>query len=700
MATFSSSRSHWDGGGGSGFRSNHGFPARGHGGGFHRDRPRNGNRCGGCPNGRHSGNDDLIPRVTVPKKTKDILGGDSFPECKSPSLRFNKYVLFHGKKVKDGKQREIAAAVKLHNDGDFRCPVFEPRGSVKPLVATLKSRLIVNQAGGILENAGISIHPHFGAPFLPGSAVKGIARHAAWLEWTKTPDDRKDGIAREIAETFGYPTGNAELDANLKRQQFKTRSGSVSFLAAVPCDEGGNPSQATLAVDIVTPHLNDWSEPVPNAFPVVEAGSRFRFALAPVGELGGDAHLKRARDWLAAGLVQNGIGAKTGAGYGAFAIAGVQAPPSRVYDLTLVSPAFLRGADVDSEGFLRVASLRGVLRYWWRIIFGSVLSPKELERLEMQVWGGMLPDANGKKHPLASRILLRLKEISSSTPKRYDKEMQTKHVHPELAGQQGSAWMKAGLPYVSYGMDEKKGKVPKQTRFQRKVLEAGAKWQLEVSFRNQQGIPDEVLAIHADFAIRALCTFGGIGSKSRKGFGSLDCGNPLDLNDNSLDSLVEQALRPFSFELENEDDRPYTMNTALMGTIELPFRDPWVVLDAIGEGMRKAATDYRHRPEKGAMGLPRKIHGPLEDELLRHQTWKTHKNPVVLLSEGSKREAKRFASPLFLHLSPGKHGGLVIRGTGFPSDYVRDIQVSQTVLEHYLAKIRQVLDALSPNPGQ
>ncbi len=706
MATFSS-HPNWNGSGprGNGPRNDRGFSPRGQNGGFRQNRPRDGGngwkQRGGGANFTHR--EAKVPEdyVTVQDTVVKILGGDSFPKCESPSLRFGKYVKFYDKSVKDGKQREITAAVRLHNNGGFRCPVFNPPGAVTPLVATLRSRLIINQAGGILENAGISIHPHFGAPFLPGSAVKGIARHAAWQEWENASGDRKKAIAEEIAETFGYPTGDAALDAALangrKERELKRRSGSISFLAAVPCDEVGNSAKATLAVDILTPHKNDWSEPVPNAFPVVEKGTRFRFSLVPIRSLNGECHLDRARNWLAAGLVHNGMGAKTGAGYGAFTVAGVQTTPSRIYELSLVSPAFLRGADVDSEGRLRVASLRGVLRYWWRVIFGAVLPSDELERLEAKVWGGMLPDEKGKEHPFASRIALRLRDISSARPMPYDKELRWKRLHPECANPQGTSWMReAGLPYVSYGMDETKGKNEAKRRFQRKVLEAGAKWQLEVSFRNQQGLPDDVLAIHADLAIRALCTCGGIGSKSRKGFGSLDCGTLLDTNDHGVDILFEKALAPFKLKPIQDNSRPYTMATAMQETVDLPIDDPWKVLDVIGEGMKTAATLYKHRSEKGAMGLPRKIHGPLKDKLVGKQTWQTHTNPEPLRSEGSKRDAKRFASPLFVHLSPGKMGGLVVRLTGFPSDFVRDIQVSKAVLTKYFAKLGEALDAVNP----
>jgi CRISPR-associated protein Cmr6 len=56
------------------------------------------------------------------------------------------------------------------------------------LYAQLQSRLMVNMAGGVMENAGLCLD-RFGLPYIPGSAVKGCARRAALAalhEWCET----------------------------------------------------------------------------------------------------------------------------------------------------------------------------------------------------------------------------------------------------------------------------------------------------------------------------------------------------------------------------------------------------------------------------------------------------------------------------------------------------------------------------------
>lgn len=282
----------------------------------------------------------------APHPPYGLLGEDR-SKCQSPSLRLEKYVCLGDNSKKD----EIDAVVKCHSDHAAPIPTFEPKGAV-PFVAKLRSRLIVNQAGGILENAGLCLHPHFGAPYIPGSAVKGIARHAAWCEWKeawcqweeakKQADDEAKvaqyetevkKIANQIADVFGYPTGDKDgLDTFLAEHGWKekSQSGSIAFLPAIPVPQtkkkDGTWDMDILVTDLVNCHhpryyggflreATDDESPNPQFFPAVKEETEFTFCLAPVRH-GGD--LKQAKDWLVAAITVYGAGAKTSAGYGWF----------------------------------------------------------------------------------------------------------------------------------------------------------------------------------------------------------------------------------------------------------------------------------------------------------------------------------------------------------------------------------------------
>ena len=83
--------------------------------------------------------------------------------------------------------------------------------------AQLQSRLVVNMAGGVMENAGLCLD-RFGLPYLPGSAVKGCARRAATDVLAEADsDDGKAELLFNLALVFGW--GDTDWRAGRKRKR-------------------------------------------------------------------------------------------------------------------------------------------------------------------------------------------------------------------------------------------------------------------------------------------------------------------------------------------------------------------------------------------------------------------------------------------------------------------------------------------------
>ncbi len=283
-----------------------------------------------------------VSRPCAPVAVRDALGGEGCPRCENPSLLLGKFARVGGND-KAGALRAVAACHAKHAK-----PVtpVEPKGAVC-VWARLRSRLLVNLAGGVLENAGLALHPHFGVPYLPGSAVKGIARHAAWCEWEGAGRDA--AVARRLAAVFGFPTGDKKkggLDEQLRALGEPEHAGCVAFLPAYP--EAG---VGRLEVEVATCHhakyyqkeprvkskeprvkaaddespnskeprvkAADDESPKPVFFPAVAAGVTFRFTLVPLRGCTPE-RMEDARRWLLRALIINGAGAKTAAGYGWF----------------------------------------------------------------------------------------------------------------------------------------------------------------------------------------------------------------------------------------------------------------------------------------------------------------------------------------------------------------------------------------------
>jgi CRISPR-associated protein Cmr6 len=246
------------------------------------------------------------------------------------------------------------------------------------MFAQLQARLMVNMAGGVMENAGLCLDRLTGIPYIPGSAVKGCARRMAIQQLLEESDQtKKAALLVKIARVFGW----SELEWILPKpqwddQQWKERrsdfafacdtawpavrdavrkqliaelqaetfpdhyAGDIQFMPAYPVDLGQTgkvdglplevPELGKLELDVVTCHHREYyagnpqyatapdtEEPVPVVFPAVAPGHVFIFAVLP-GRRCGDELLQAAKQWLATGLSVFGLGAKTAAGYGWF----------------------------------------------------------------------------------------------------------------------------------------------------------------------------------------------------------------------------------------------------------------------------------------------------------------------------------------------------------------------------------------------
>jgi CRISPR-associated protein Cmr6 len=213
-------------------------------------------------------------------------------------------------------------------------------GRAHTLFAKLRGRLLINMAGGVHENAGMSLDRCFGLPFIPGSAVKGATRNAALWDILSTSDigAKKEKIEAALAG-FGFAKQDisergdfvwaAEGDVKMV-EHIANRlgpdgafSGLLSFLPAQPL----TPPQVIAEVLTRHPGAQDAAKgtgsPLTIFFPAVKEGSEFGFAFVQTRELEGiapESLQARIAAWLECAITSNGIGAKTGAGYGWFSV--------------------------------------------------------------------------------------------------------------------------------------------------------------------------------------------------------------------------------------------------------------------------------------------------------------------------------------------------------------------------------------------
>jgi CRISPR-associated protein Cmr6 len=210
----------------------------------------------------------------------------------------------------------------------------------------------------------------------------------------------------------------------------------------------------------------------------------------------------------------------------------------------------------------------------------------------------------------------------------------------------------------------------------------------------------EVLA-EAEAALWLLTHFGAVGSKSRKGFGSLQAefapALSLDLAGCASGAAqLRQRLGLVSpFDLNRMETSALDDPDCRTEEVETPWLDPWQALDQVGFVYQAFAQRYAHDAAKAALGLPRKIHGPRDDGPMGGQRdWQ----PPEWLDfprrpqKVSQKDA-RHASPLHIHLEARPDGRLVVRLICFPSrdlpDRVTSIRVLCECLDHFRQELQR-----------
>ena len=179
------------------------------------------------------------------------------------------------------------------------------------------------------------------------------------------------------------------------------------------------------------------------------------------------------------------------------------------------TPVFLGGADPKLSAEFRLSSFKGVLRFWWRALqWGTVKHSQELHQRESEIFGS----ANQKIG--RSKVRLRLIESNQGTPKPVSEKL----------------WESPspGANYLGYGCISTDGVL------ERPCLEP-FEFTVLVSFRNLE--PGQLESVQQ--ALVALGTLGGLGSRNRRGFGSLSL-LEMQQDDRQAESMTfssEQAFK-------------------------------------------------------------------------------------------------------------------------------------------------------------
>lgn len=180
------------------------------------------------------------------------------------------------------------------------------------------------------------------------------------------------------------------------------------------------------------------------------------------------------------------------------------------------TPLFNGGADPDGKaGFhpaddagVRVASIRGTMRFWFRALAGSMVRPDldltPLARMERTLFGA-ITDQRGDGAAVPSPLILRLPD-----PPRQVRD------NGFLSGN------RQGLRYL-LGLGLMKPRTGGADLL-RPYVPPGEEFQLKIGFRHDRRTPDDVREAAETLTFASLwlmCIYGGLGARTRRGLGGL-----------------------------------------------------------------------------------------------------------------------------------------------------------------------------------
>lgn len=312
----------------------------------------------------------------------------------------------------------------------------------------------------------------------------------------------------------------------------------------------------------------------------------------------------------------------------------------------MVTPMFLGDANQKATG-LRPPSVKGALRFWWRALnwgrcrrkTGTVSEAlKSLHQQEADLFGSAADEPGSGQ----GRFLLRVSQPS------------------RIALETGWPQNNTGSGYLGYGL------MATNDQLHREGLKEGADFRLELRFKPGTAASD-VAALRE--TLHAWSLFGGLGSRARRGFGSVTLININD-QDTRLDCITYEAAAK-------------TMLQATAGTAEFP---PYTAFSPHAR-FGILTTGNEARMTHNQAGLLYKAHRG-QASTLRGAA----KIPFGLPLQGVDLDSRR-ASPLLFHIHALRDGSFAAAVLYLPAEFHHERRYQPPDLTAFYREVARFIPA-------
>lgn len=313
-------------------------------------------------------------------------------------------------------------------------------------------------------------------------------------------------------------------------------------------------------------------------------------------------------------------------------------PNDKSYEIMIVTPMFGGGYEagkVDEDRFVRESAIKGQLRFWWRATRGAAYdSAYELRKREAVIFGDT-------SRPSSVKVKI---------------EILTKELATYVFGGKDSS-----IPSYLF---QRSNKMDKQVTYISKgTFRLCLQWSAEAkALKKTEPGTFEELNRDLEAALWAWINFGGIGSRTRRGCGSLYCKNfsPIrsDCNESGFSKWLERCIKKYKLVLpmENGAGEWPTLNPNMLLKFDSRHnKDIWKFVIGQYKNFRRRA-----RNDGGKIG---RSYWPEADSVrnILNMAAPRHDTPIHFFRSNPKEEViafprAEFGMPIVFHFSKPKGG--------------------------------------------
>lgn len=307
-------------------------------------------------------------------------------------------------------------------------------------------------------------------------------------------------------------------------------------------------------------------------------------------------------------------------------------PEERVYEyeIDLITPMYGGGVVagvVDEEMPVRATSVRGQLRFWWRLLYGLKLSLNDMRKEEAAIFGSTQS---------ASKVALRVRLPDTRLSLKAMASISEEGGKKKIVFETG----KNKLQYAIFPFQGKIGKKGEPDIAPSLALvNAGFKLLLSFSPKLPDAQREQVLN-----SLHGWINFGGLGARARRGCGALYSKNCAMERVENISSLLTGAPG---------------IETVLMGNVKDDAESAWCEMVGLIKQFRQGAgigrNEGQSKKSKEKTKTPGRSRWPEPDTIRRKVEAHSERHKPTMQVEGFPRA--RFGMPIIFHFRDSDSGG-------------------------------------------